>query len=288
MKLAVKLAYRNLIGAGLRTWLNVIVLSFSYVIIIWMNGVMIGWEEQAKHDMTNWQIGGGQFWHQVYDPFDPFTLADSRAPIPSELSEAVIKGEILPMLIVQGTLYPQGRMQSIAIKGIDPGQSILSQPTHKLDTIVDGIPAVIGAMMAHDLALQKGDMVTLRWRDANGTFDAATVIIVEIFASNVPAIENGQIYISLQKLQEMTLLPNHATIFTLRDSKVKIAEVEGWVFKTKDDLTKSVDDLIKTKTTGLSIFYFIILLLAMLAIFDTMVLSIFRRQKEIGTYVALG
>ena len=288
MKLAVKLAYRNLIGAGLRTWLNVIVLSFSYVIIIWMNGVMIGWEEQAKHDMTNWQIGGGQFWHQVYDPFDPFTLADSRAPIPSELSEAVIKGEILPMLIVQGTLYPQGRMQSIAIKGIDPGQSILSQPTHKLDTIVDGIPAVIGAMMAHDLALQKGDMVTLRWRDANGTFDAATVIIVEIFASNVPAIENGQIYISLQKLQEMTLLPNHATIFTLRDSKVKIAEVEGWVFKTKDDLTKSVDELIKTKTTGLSIFYFILLLLAMLAIFDTMVLSIFRRQKEIGTYVALG
>jgi putative ABC transport system permease protein len=28
--------------------------------------------------------------------------------------------------------------------------------------------------------------------------------------------------------------------------------------------------------------------LAMLAIFDTQVLSIFRRQKEIGTYVALG
>jgi len=64
MKLAIKLAVRNLIGAGLRTWLNVIVLSFSYVIIICMNGVMIGWEEQAKHDMKNWQIGEGQYWHQ--------------------------------------------------------------------------------------------------------------------------------------------------------------------------------------------------------------------------------
>jgi ABC-type lipoprotein release transport system permease subunit len=30
------------------------------------------------------------------------------------------------------------------------------------------------------------------------------------------------------------------------------------------------------------------LMMAMLAIFDTQVLSIFRRQKEIGTYVALG
>jgi ABC-type antimicrobial peptide transport system permease subunit len=30
------------------------------------------------------------------------------------------------------------------------------------------------------------------------------------------------------------------------------------------------------------------MLLAMLAIFDTQILSIFRRQKEIGTYIALG
>jgi ABC-type antimicrobial peptide transport system permease subunit len=138
------------------------------------------------------------------------------------------------------------------------------------------------------MSLKKNDRVTLRWRDANGTFDAATIIIVDIFASNVPAIENAQIYISLQKLQEMTLLPNHATILTLKDSKVETAKLEGWVLKSKDILTKSVDDLIQTKTAGLSIFYFILLLLAMLAIFDTMVLSIFRRQKEIGTYVALG
>ncbi len=288
MKLAIKLAYRNLIGAGLRTWLNVIVLSFSYVIIIWMNGVMIGWEEQAKHDMTDWQIGGGQYWHRTYDPFDPFTLADSHAPVPSEFSDAVKQGDIMPMLIVQGTLYPQGRMQSIAIKGVEPHQSVLRQPTHKLDTVVDGIPAIIGAMMAHDMSLQKDDRVTLRWRDANGTFDAATVVIVDVFATNVPVAENGQIYINLKQLQEMTLLPNHATMLTLRDSKVKAVEVDGWIIRTKDDLTKSVDDLIKTKTAGLSIFYFILLLLAMLAIFDTMVLSIFRRQKEIGTYVALG
>lgn len=32
----------------------------------------------------------------------------------------------------------------------------------------------------------------------------------------------------------------------------------------------------------------LLLILAMLAIFDTQILSIFRRQKEIGTYVALG
>ena len=53
MRLAFKLAYRNLIGAGLRTWLNVIVLSFSFVVIIWIKGVMAGWDYQAKRDMAD-------------------------------------------------------------------------------------------------------------------------------------------------------------------------------------------------------------------------------------------
>lgn len=289
MFLAIKLAYRNLIGAGLRTWLNVIVLSFSYVVIIWMNGVMIGWEEQAKHDMKNWQIGGGQYWHQDYDPYDPFTISDSHAPVPKELEKEVEKGNIEPILIAQGTMYPQGRMQSVAIKGIRPEQTIFSQPTQKLDTTIEGgIPAIIGTMMAKNMDISKGDRVTMRWRDSNGTFDATDAVIVDIFASNVPAIETGQIYISLNKLQEITLLQDHATTLTFKENKKERPQIDGWTLKTQKMLTASVDELIKTKTAGLTIFYFILLLLAMLAIFDTMVLSIFRRQKEIGTYIALG
>ena len=42
------------------------------------------------------------------------------------------------------------------------------------------------------------------------------------------------------------------------------------------------------KSVGGIVLYIILMSLAMLAIFDTQVLSIFRRQKEIGTYIALG
>src|SRR5690554_2300039 len=124
MNLALKLAYRNLVGAGLRTWLNVIVLSFSFVVIIWLKGIMVGWDYQAKSDMTNWEIGGGQYWHEQYDPYDPFTLAESHAPIPQQFSDEIARGDMVPLLMVQGTIYPQGRMQSVAIKGIDPAQDI--------------------------------------------------------------------------------------------------------------------------------------------------------------------
>lgn len=288
MKLAIKLALRNLIRAGLRTWLNVIVLSFSFVIIIFMKGVMIGWDHQAKTDMTNWEIGGGQFWHEKYDPIDPFTLTESHAPVPDILKDEILKGDCEPFLIVAGTIYPQGRLQSIKIKGINPDQSIFLLPSDKLNISTDAIPAIIGSHMARNLKASSGDRITLRWRDAGGTFDAGDIEIMDIFTSNVPPIETGQIYIPLEKLQEMMSMPDEATIITFRDEESERPQIDGWILKTKKELTALVDAMIKTKTTGQTILYGILLLLAMLAIFDTQVLSIFRRQKEIGTYVALG
>ncbi len=94
MKLAIKLAYQNLVGAGLRTWLNVIILSFSFVVIIWMKGIMTGWDHQAKTDMTNWEIGGGQYWQKNFDPFDPFTFSESHAPVPEMFKEEIDKGDM--------------------------------------------------------------------------------------------------------------------------------------------------------------------------------------------------
>ena len=42
-----KLALRNILGAGLRTWLNVFVLSLAFVSIIWMQGLIDGMNNEA-------------------------------------------------------------------------------------------------------------------------------------------------------------------------------------------------------------------------------------------------
>lgn len=289
MKLAIKLAFRNLMGAGLRTWLNVIVLSFSFVIIIWMKGVMTGWDLQAKTDMTNWEIGGGQYWHERYDPYDPFTLDESHSPLPEEFMKETGNGEMVQMLLSQGTVYPQGRIQPVVIRGIDPGQDLFYLPAYKLDTVVtDAIPAFIGYLMAENLKVVKGDRITLQWRDKNGTFDAAEIIITDIFNANVPAVDRGQVYIPLERLQSMLGVPGEVTIVTFRDAEMPRQQVRGWALKTAPELTARIDEMIKMKSGGQKVLYFVLLLLAMLAIFDTQVLSIFRRQKEIGTYIALG
>jgi ABC-type lipoprotein release transport system permease subunit len=289
MKLALKLAYRNLIGAGLRTWLNVVVLSFSFVVIIWIKGVLAGWDLQARNDMTDWEIAGGQYWHEAYDKYDPFTFSDSHAPVPTEFSDEINAGDMEPTLIVQGSVYPQGRLQAVTIRGINPKQTLFKLPSENLDTVMnDAIPAIIGTLMGKTLKMGPGDRVIMQWRDANGTFDASELLIVDIFNVAVPAVDAGQIYIPLEKLREMTGMPGEATLFSFRDSEKQRPEVAGWKLKPKEELTRQVDEVIKVKSAGTSVLYGILLLLAMLAIFDTQVLSIFRRQREIGTYVALG
>jgi ABC-type lipoprotein release transport system permease subunit len=288
MILAIKLAFKNLIGAGLRTWLNVIVLSFSFVLIIAARGILVGWDRQAKNDMTDWEIAAGQYWNTSYDPYDAFTLTDAHAPIPDVFRGEINSGEMVPVLITQGTIFPEGRMQSIQIKGIPPEQSLLELPTSKLDTMAGATPAIIGSNMARTNKLDVGDYVTLRWRDVNGTFDARDIYITSIFTTNVPTVDVAQVWIPLETLQTMTLMPGEATILTFADGEKERAEVPGWTLKTYQALVQDIEDMIRTKSVGQSIFYTLLMLLALLAIFDTQVLSIFRRQKEIGTYVALG
>jgi putative ABC transport system permease protein len=284
---AFKLAYRNLIGAGLRTWLNVFVLSLVYILIIWHHGLLDGWNKQAKRDMIRWETGTGQYWQENYDPYDPFTLDDSHAIIPSNAEEYIKKGMITPILISQASIYPEGRIQGALIKGIDPGQIILELPTAKLAVDMEEIPAIIGTVMAKNTKLKEGDYVTVRWRDENGTFDAAETRIVAVFKTFVPSVDAGQLWIPLDRLQEMKQMPGEATIMVCGKNYTPEV-IPGWKFTGLDILLKEIDDMIAAKSKSGSILYVFLMLLAMLAVFDTQVLSIFRRQREIGTYMAMG
>jgi ABC-type antimicrobial peptide transport system permease subunit len=85
----------------------------------------------------------------------------------------------------------------------------------------------------------------------------------------------------------MTLQPNTSTII-IKSEQVPTQNIAAWPFKDQTELTKDTAAMIKAKSNGYNVFYTIFFLLALIAIFDTQTLSIFRRQREIGTLVALG
>lgn len=282
MKLAFHLAYKNLMGAGLRTWLNAGVLSFAFIVIIFFNGLIDGWNQQAKIDGINWEYGHGHLVNNNYDAYNAFSIQDGH----EELADSK-QQNLTPVLIQQGNLYPSGRMMSILIKGIDPKQKTLRLPTQLLNESNAQIPIIIGERMAESAKVKIGDEVLLRWRDKNGTYDATTATVAGVFETTVPFVDGGQIWMSIDKLREMTLLQNRTTYFVANE-QYKQTEVDGWRFENQAYLMREQTKLINAKRVGGSILYIVLMTLGLLAIFDTQVLSIFRRQKEIGTYIALG
>lgn len=283
-----RLALRNLLGAGLKTWLNVVVLSFSFVIIIWLQGLYKGMGDQARVAQTNAEFGGGQYWQENYDPFDPLTLQDAHSVIPVSLQTLIDKGQAIPILISQATIYPEGRLLIIQMKGIDPAQDIVNLPTQFLDQEDEDLPALIGTRMAKNTGLKIGDTVTVRWRDAQGTFDARDAKIVQVMKTSVPTVDQAQVWVPLEKMRSLTRMENEATLVTLAQGTKEFPQTPGWIHKDMDFLLREIDLMVKSKQAGGSIIYTILLSLALLAIFNTQVLSIFRRRKEMGTLMAMG
>ncbi len=61
-----------------------------------------------------------------------------------------------------------------------------------------------------------------------------------------------------------------------------------WAYRDLRYLLRDIDQLVAAKTAGSATVYVILLFMSLLAIFDTQVLNIFHRIREIGTLVALG
>jgi ABC-type lipoprotein release transport system permease subunit len=283
-----RLAIRNLRGAGTRTWLNAVALSFAFVAIIFGQGMLQGMNKQAEDASTAFEFGGGQYWQEGYDPFDPLTLDAARAPVPPELAAMAAEDRAAPVLIVAGSIYPQGRIKPVLLKGIDPAQKVLALPTTRLADTTEELPLVIGSRMAQATGLLVGDYVTVQWRDALGAFDARDGRVVEVMQTSVATVDQGQIWMPLATLQALTGLAGQATLVTVAKGVRNPPTFDGWTFRTPEYLLSDLRLMVQSKTVGQTIMFTVLFLLAMLAIFDTQILSIFRRRREIGMLVALG
>lgn len=289
--LILKLAFRNITHAGFRTWLNVGVLSFAFVLIVLLEGLYDGVLQQVKDDVIDSEIGGGQIWQKDYDPYDPFSLDRAHAVLPPNLALEVRNGNAASVLIVSAAIFPRGHIQSALLKGIDPDQHIVRLPSFVLKSESDAaaIPGLIGSRMAQSTGLQVGDYVSVRWRNAHGTFDAGDIKIVQIMTTNLPSIDNDQLWVPLDRLCTMLQTPGEATILTLKKDISRLpAGSPGWIVRDHSYLLKDLIDAINKKKVTASFMFVILLGMALVAVFDTQVLSIFRRRKEMGTLMALG
>jgi ABC-type antimicrobial peptide transport system permease subunit len=99
----------------------------------------------------------------------------------------------------------------------------------------------------------------------------------------------GQIWLPLSDLQEMMQGSGEATLIVLKKGLDTIPTGDDtWIFHSQDDLTAFIGKMYQGDAGSTFFMTGLILAAALLAIFDTQALAIFRRRKEMGTLMALG
>jgi|TARA_B110000438_G_scaffold66231_3_gene66720 ABC-type lipoprotein release transport system permease subunit len=284
-----KIALKNLLGARLRTFLNVFVTSISFFLIIFITGLYDGMRQHAKQVTIDTEVAGGAYWHPKYDPMDPMLFEDSHSILPPEIDALVQEKKAVPILVSQASIYPNGRIMPVIMKGIDPNQNIVNMPTGSLTKNKDiNIPVLIGKGMANNAKLNIGDSFTIRWLDSDGTYDADEGTVVHIMNTENFKLDIGHIWIPLKKAQVMLAMNDEVTYVAYEKDVEKVKEAGSWIHRDVEYLIQDIEAAIEADKPGNQIMFAILLSLAAMGIFNAQVLSIFRRGKEIGTLMALG
>ena len=284
-----KIAIKNLLGAKLRTWLNVFVTALSFFMIILFSAMYDGMREHAKQVTIDTEIAGGAYWHPEYDPMDPMTFEDAHSIIPRDLKLLVDQKKAVPVLVSQASIYPGGRIMPVIMKGITPEQNIVNMPTQMLFGHEEvTIPVLIGRSMAKDANLEVGDAFTIRWLDADRTYDADEGTVVHIMDTENFKLDMGHIWVPLKKAQTMLAMEEEATYVTYAEGLSVVKNKHDWIPRDVKYLIRDMEALIKADEPNAAIMYIILLCFAAMGIFNAQVLSIFRRGREIGTLMALG
>ena len=282
------IAIKNLVGAGIRTWLNVFVTSVSIFMIIFSSGMYTGMKQHAMNVSIDTEIAGGAFWHPNYDPYDPVTFEDSHSITPSILTELVESNKALEVLVSQASIYPDGRVVPVIMKGITLEQEILNIPTKEiLKYEGENIPILIGRGMSKYTKLSIGDTFIIRWMDDNRTYDAGLGEIVYVMDSDNFKIDFGHIWLPIERMQKMLSMENEST-YVVFDDNINPYSAGDWIKRDVKYLIRDMETIIEQDRPNAIMIYIILLSLAAMGIFNAQTLSIFRRKKEIGTLMALG
>lgn len=284
-----KLAFRNIVGNGWRSLINIFILSILCIGMLWMESMYYSWISLARTQQKEYEYASGMVRVDGYDPFDVFTWDNAYAQYPQRVNELISQGKAVPVLYSPAAIYHEGRMLSVIAKGIPTSQKLLSIPTAFLRSSTSGYPrALIGPTMAKSSRLHPGDVFTLRVKDRFGAFNTIDLEIAEVAHIPVPSLDNGTIWMDIDALQNLRQLPACATTIAFTSVENASQGLPGFHYIDEKEYFRDLDAIMKNENMGKYVMFSLIIFLAMIAIFDTQALAVFKRRKEIGTLTALG
>jgi ABC-type lipoprotein release transport system permease subunit len=301
------MAWRNVWRNWRRTVIAVIAIALGLAFILIFDGMLGGMDEALHGKQVRLQGGHVQVHAPGYrekmhrSPLLPFASPDALAQTAQTLPEAVA---VAQRIKTGGMVSSYEATMPVAIIGIQPEHETpaVSMVAEK---VVQGRylqsddedMLLIGDALAKRLEVGVGDRVTLVGRATHEQMRRRTMTILGIYDLDIKAIEEAQVFVSLQEAQ---------TLFDLRDQATEIgvyldgvgleaAAVErlqpalpGYEVDAWDTLDPTTKELMAIEDQVMGAFGLVILSIAGIGILNLMLMAVFERTREIGILGAMG
>lgn len=306
----IKLAMRNVFRNRRRSLITMIAIACGIFSLVLIKGLTDGYGMQAQKNLMDLEYGHLQVFNAGYYENETAGLKetmDRPDQVLAELKKISAVSAATERLVVPSLVnYLGDEMPCLAV-GIDPAgdEKVFKLRPQLIEGryLASGAEAMIGDRMAKTLAVKIGDQVVWKARALGegdtGPIQALSLTVTGIFSTGDPGPDGSMIFMPLGFMQEGLQASSRASQVVIRlQDPDRLAEAWtavnsalaplGYETKTWKVLAKDFFDLYRLDKLGNMITVYILLLIIMVGIVNTMLMATYERVREIGMLMALG
>ena len=313
------LASRNLARHRRRTVITMLALAFSIAVLIFMDSMLRGIDEESQRNLVWYETGSGKVVTRAqHDDLDQVALkhelVDYRR-LASALADLGIANT--PRISFVGEMFFGEGSLPIRLIAIDPAtdgavfrlQDTLLAGSEYLESGSPGL--ILGAWMTADLGIALGDLVEVRTRTRHGAMQVLELELVGVLLSPNPTINRGVGFLPLEVAQydlEMTgvtevvlgamparlgrpvAVPAGSFLSHQIDrvNAMLAQEFPGLVAVGWPRLARDYLAMMESERSGSVLLLVLVFVIAAVGISNTLLIAAYERIREFGMMRALG
>ena len=320
-----QLAVKNLTRYKRRTAITATAIGFGVAMFVAMASMLDGFEAESNRNLARYELGSAAVAHPEYwddreqypldlvlDAADSVLAAFDRAGI-AAAPRVAFQGE----LVIHYDPFPEDGSLHMVFYGVDPVRD--PQVFDLAGGIVEGeflgeneYGLLIGRWLADRLGAEIGFPVTVLTRTRDGFHQIIDLEIAGIFETPNPVVDRGAAFLTLSTAElylEMRgavtsihlgldegvpgtadLEPARAALETALDTALESepSRRDAPVVLSFADMTREFAEAMEMEQAGNNLVLFLLAVIAVVGISNTMLMSVLEREREVGMMRAVG